>query len=86
MDFNVYSFYDAPAKRSLFIVMHYTDVEAIREFKKATKDESFSSLGEDLQLVKIATFNPVTLELVNLENEVLAVAETTECEVSSDEW
>lgn len=85
MEFNVYSFYDLPAKRSLFIVMHYTDVEAIREFKKAIKDDSFSSLGEDLQLVKIGTFNSVTLELVNLENEVLAVAEKSECEdISND--
>ena len=81
MEFNVYSFYDLPAKRSLFIVMHYTDVEAIREFQKAIKDEAFSSLGEDLQLLKIGTFNPVTLELVNFENEVLAVAEKRENEV-----
>ena len=85
MEFNVYSFYDSSAKRSLFIVMHYTDIEAIREFKQATKDEFFSSLGEDLQLVKIASFNPFTLELENFENEVLAVAEKTDQEVSSDE-
>ena len=85
MEFNVYSFYDAGAKRSLFIVMHYTDIEAIREFKKASKDESFSSLGDDLELVKIGTFNPVTLKLVNLKNEVLAVVEKIEQEVSSDE-
>ena len=85
MEFNVYSFYDAAAKRSLFIVMHYTDVEAIREFKKAIKDEAFSSLGEDLQLVKIAIFNPVTLEFEDLYNKVLADAKNIECEVSSDE-
>lgn len=81
MEFNVYSFFDVAAQRSLFIVMHYSDVESIREFNKATKDESFSSLGEDLQLLKIGSFNPVTLELVNFENEVLAVAEKTENEV-----
>ena len=85
MEFNVYSFYDSLAERSLFIVMHYTDVEALREFNKVSKYEAFSALGEDLQFVKIGTFNPATLEFVNLENEVLAVAEKTESEVSSDE-
>lgn len=85
MQFNVYSFYDSSAERSLFIVMHYTDVEAIREFNKVSKYEDFSALGEDLQLVKIGSFNPATLEFVNLENEVLAVAEKTESEVSSGE-
>lgn len=85
MEFNVYSFYDSLAKRSLFIVMHYTDVEAIREFNKVSKDEAFSSLGEALQLVKIGSFNPVTLEIVNFENDVLAVAEPAYEEVASDE-
>lgn len=85
MNFNVYSFFDSQADRSLFIVMHYTDVEAIREFNKVSKDECFSDLGEDLQLVKIGSFNPITLELEDFENEVLAVAKKTECEVSSDE-
>lgn len=85
MKFNVYSFYDSAAERSLFIVMNYTDVEAVREFNKATKDEAFSSLGEDLKLIKIGTFNPITLELEDLENKVLAVYEKPDCEVSSDE-
>ena len=85
MEFNVYSFFDSQADRSLFIVMHYTDIEAVREFNKVSKDEAFSSLGEALQLVKIGTFNPITLELKDFENEVLAVAEPADEEVSSDD-
>ena len=85
MNFNVYSFYDNLAKKSLFIVMHYTDVEAIRDFKKVSKNEAFTEFGEDLQLVKIGTFDSVTLDFVNLENEVLCVAEKATDEVSNNE-
>lgn len=85
MNFYVYSFYDNLAKKSLFIVMHYTDVEAIRDFKKVSKNEAFSEFGEDLQLVRIGTFDSVTLDFVNLDNEVLCVAEKATDEVSKNE-
>lgn len=84
MKFIVYSFYDNLAKKSLFIVMHYTDVEAIRDFKKASKNEAFKEFGDDLQLVKIGTFDSVSLEFENLENEVLCVAEKDNNEVSTN--
>ena len=63
MYFFVYSIYDKVSKQSLLITMHHTPEEAQREFDRITSLEQVSSKKDDLILVCIGEFNPSTLQL-----------------------